>query len=77
MKKKACFVELSKIEYADREQEYGEHNEYHPCVIKPKIYGYQKEVRAIWEPKTKAIELFLLKLDVKYIKRSCEIYSEK
>lgn len=58
----------------EREQMYGNHNEFHPSIIKPDTYSSQKEVRAIWQPKgSYDIKPEVISLPLKIVKRHCEI----
>lgn len=70
------FLRLSPCIYVNRWQKYDEYNEYHPSLIKSPDYKKQKEVRAIWTPKsnpTKYLQPILIKLQTKHVKRYCEV----
>lgn len=79
LKKEAEFFELSRCVYQDRRQPYNNPNDYHPAIIKPPTpeYNGQAEVRAIWTPSSPQVSLepLIIKLQLKHIKRFCEIHN--
>lgn len=51
---------LARCVYRDRRQNMHLPNTTHAALAKPPTYSHQREVRAIWEPKTLPIEAFIL-----------------
>lgn len=76
--KNSDFIKLSKIIYTQRNQPYGQHDEYHAATIKSENYKPQKEVRSIWVPRYKnSIEPLLVKIQPRLIRRYCRIFHKK